>query len=298
LTSQTQWVAVDWGTSNVRVWGVAGDGATTFTATSDKGMSRIGREDYPLVLAELIAGRADDHAETLICGMAGARQGWMEAAYVDVPANLNALARHAVSPADGIRILPGVRQRERGHEDVMRGEETQLLGLLALQPGFEGVAILPGTHSKWAELRGGQITRFVTAMTGELYEVIAEHTVLRHALDGERVGPATEDGIDTGLNAGLARPERLTELLFRVRAAALVSERSADWCWGYLSGLLVGAEVAGHRDWMGAVPVPIVGSPRLGRLYAAALAKLDIPSHFVDAADATIAGLMRARAQT
>jgi 2-dehydro-3-deoxygalactonokinase len=297
LLSETKWIAVDWGTSNVRAWGVGADGAATFTASSDKGMGRIGREDYPLVLAELIAGRAGEGTETLICGMAGARQGWMEAAYVDAPASLDALAENSVSPMAGVRILPGIRRPQPGHEDVMRGEETQLLGLLELQPGFEGVAILPGTHSKWAELCDGSVTRFATAMTGELYEVLAEHTVLRHALGGERIGPATEDGVDAGLSAGLANPERLTELLFRIRAAALVADRSADWCWGYLSGLLVGAEVAGHRDWLGATPVPIIGSPRLGSLYGAALSRVGIASYAIDAADAAIAGLKRARAQ-
>src|SRR5690606_7535188 len=133
---------------------------------------------------------------------------------------------------------------------VMRGEETQLLGLLTLRPGFEGTVIMPGTHSKWVRIAGDRIEQFSTAMTGELYDVLGTHSVLRHSLNGERTGPATEDGVAEGLTAGLERPGEVTALLFRARAAALLSARGPDWCSGYLSGLLVGAEIGGRRDWL------------------------------------------------
>ena len=184
MNSNTEWVAVDWGTSNVRAWGIAADGSHSFCAQSDRGMGKISRADYPAVLAELIGDNAPAGTDTVICGMAGARQGWLEAPYLDTPADLSRLAAGAVHPegtAFAARILPGVCQRTAGHEDVMRGEETQLLGLLALRPGFDGTAILPGTHSKWVEIRGGRIVRFSTAMTGELYEVLSQHSVLRHS---------------------------------------------------------------------------------------------------------------------
>jgi 2-dehydro-3-deoxygalactonokinase len=300
LASETQWVAIDWGTSNVRAWGIAGDGSQTFAAASDKGMGKIGRADYPVVLADLLGDRFSG-GDIVICGMAGARQGWLEAPYLDTPADLNRLGAAAVRPQDedprfAPRILPGICQRQSGREDVMRGEETQLLGLLALQPGFEGTAILPGTHSKWVEIRGGQVVRFSSAMTGEIYEVLSEHSVLRHSLGGERMGPNTEAGISEGLDAGLANPELFTALAFRTRSAALLSNKGADWCSGYLSGLLVGTEIGGHRSWLEGV-VPLIGSPRFGRLYGAALAKLDIRSLAIDAAEATIAGLKLARTQ-
>jgi 2-dehydro-3-deoxygalactonokinase len=196
-----------------------------------------------------------------------------------------------------VRILPGVCQRTEGQEDVMRGEETQLLGLLALQPDFEGTAILPGTHSKWVEIRAGKIVRFSSAMTGEIYEVLSEHSVLRHSFNGERMGPHTEVGIEEGMTAGLAQPELFTSLAFRTRAAALLAGKGPDWCSGYLSGLLVGTEIGGHRNWLGGGTVPLVGSARFGRLYGAGLARLGIASTAIDAADATIAGLMEARSQ-
>lgn len=300
-----QWVAVDWGTSNVRAWGIGADGQIAWSLASDRGMGRLSPTDYPEVLAELLAPVATEpsrRVEVLICGMAGARQGWREAPYLEAPAALGGLLAAAVRPDAGgpaldVRILPGICQRRPGGEDVMRGEETQLLGLLALRPGFSGSVCMPGTHSKWVRIEDGRIVAFETAMTGELYEVISTHSVVRHALAGDRDGPATEDGIDAGLAAGLAEPELLGTLLFRTRAASLLSGRGPDWCSGYLSGLLVGAEVAGHRQWFGKSPLPLLGSARLCRLYGAAMARAGGKTEAIDATEATVAGLLAARSQ-
>jgi 2-dehydro-3-deoxygalactonokinase len=300
--AEAEWVAVDWGTSNVRAWGIAADGSQTFAIESDRGMGKIGRSDYPVVLDELIGERIEGGVDVIVCGMAGAKQGWTEAAYFETPADLHQLLSRAVSPEGAgskyrVRILPGICQRQRGFEDVMRGEETQLLGLLARQPSFEGVVILPGTHSKWVEIRAGRVVRFSSAMTGELYEVLSQHSVLRHSFAGDINGVETESGIADGLEVGLAHPELLSALIFRTRAAALLAGKGADWCSGYLSGLLVGAEIGGHRDWLGDTAVPLIGSARFGRLYGAALAKIGVKGVAVDAAEATIAGLKGARAQ-
>jgi 2-dehydro-3-deoxygalactonokinase len=289
----------------VRAWGIATDGSHTFATSSDKGMGKIARADYPGVLDQLIGAETADMPGTVdvvVCGMAGARQGWLEAPYLDAPANLNGLSKGAVRPGGADkrfapRILPGVCQRQAGHEDVMRGEETQLLGLLALQSGFEGTAILPGTHSKWVEIRDGRIIRFSSAMTGEFYEVLSQHSVLRHSFVGETLGPETENGVSEGLDAGLAHPELLSALAFRTRAAALLSGKAPDWCSGYLSGLLVGAEIGGHRDWLTGGVVPLIGSARFQRMYGAALRRVGVDSVAVDASDATIAGLKTARTQ-
>lgn len=300
MAGGTDWVAVDWGTSNVRAWGIDREGRQTFAASSDKGMSRIGRDDYPAVLDQLLGAEVAGPVEVLICGMAGARQGWREAPYLDTPTALAGLARGAVRPegADSrydIRILPGICQRGAGHEDVMRGEETQLLGFLAGRPGFEGAVILPGTHSKWAEIRDGRLLRFSTAMTGELYEVLSQHSVLRHAFNGAVAATETEQGIAEGVAAGVERPDLLPSTLFRVRAAALVADKGPGWCAGYLSGLLVGTEIGGHRDWLAGGPVPLIGSARFGQLYAAALAAIGLTGEPIDATDITLAGLREAR---
>lgn len=298
------WIAVDWGTSNLRAWGIDAAGEIAFSRSSDQGMGKLTPDAYPGVLKTLLGDAIDIAAPTdvLICGMAGARQGWLEAPYLDAPADLSRLAAAGVSPEvpdSGLQatILPGVCLRTAGSEDVMRGEETQLLGLSTLAGGFDGLVVMPGTHSKWALLQGGRLTRFSTAMTGELFEVLATHSVLRHSLQGERDGEENGAGFDAGLAQGLDSPERLTATLFKVRAGALLSGRSSAFCAGFLSGLLIGAEIGGQRDWLGGAEVPLVGSPKLCALYARGFAALGAKSRLVDATDATLSGLKAARAQ-
>jgi 2-dehydro-3-deoxygalactonokinase len=300
LTEQAEWIAVDWGTSNLRIWGMGADDAPVFAAESDRGMGKLAPDAFAPALLELAAphlGADPKPLDMLICGMAGARQGWAEAPYVDTPAELATLLGRGVEVRAGSlrgRILPGVAQRKAGAEDVMRGEETQLLGLLRLRAGFEGVAILPGTHSKWVVIEAGRIVRFQSAMTGELYEILSKHSVLRHSFAGEIDGVETEAGISAGLDVGIAEPHLLTSLLFRTRAAALLSGKGADWCSGFLSGLLVGAEVAGHTAWLAGSEVPLIGSARLCRLYGAALRRVGAGSTAIEATDATLAGLVAA----
>lgn len=299
------WIAADWGTSNLRLWGVDALGETLFALTSEKGMGRIGPADYPDVLAGLLAGHlpADGRRVPLIvCGMAGAREGWREAPYLPLPARLEALGANAarpLMPGDGIEayILPGLSATEAGHEDVMRGEETQLLGLLAMEPGFEGPVCLPGTHSKWAMIENSTVTRFETAMTGELFDLLSTRSVLRHALAGANADLPDDDGYKQGFDAGLTSPERLDAMLFRTRAAMLVSGHSPEWCRAYLSGLLVGTEIAAFRSWRGDAPIALVGSERLCSLYARALDRDGAKARIVDATAATRAGLAAARLQ-
>lgn len=302
MTESIDWIAVDWGTTNLRVWGMAGT-TPVLARSSDRGMARLTAADYPAALAESL-GRAlpGTPVEVLICGMAGARQGWREAPYLETPADLGTLRDGAVIPPMPTetlhpRILPGICQREAGTEDVMRGEETQLLGLLDLRPQFSGTVIMPGTHSKWARLVGRRIECFTTAMTGEIYEALSTHTVLRHSLAGDLTGPDRDAGVEAGLTAGLESPQLLTSQLFKARSAALLSQRGPDWCAGYLSGLLIGAEVGGHRDWLDSGSVPLIGSPGLCRIYGEALRRLGVASESIDATEAVLAGLVAARQQ-
>ena len=299
------WIAADWGTSNLRLWGFAPDGSDLFALSSDQGMSKLSPSDYAGVLDALLGEHLPADAPPvpmLICGMAGARQGWAEAPYLPLPARLDALGRGAVRPdITDTRllpaILPGLCVTTPGQEDVMRGEETQLLGLLALQPDFEGIACLPGTHSKWVEIENGTVTRFDTAMTGELYGVLSAHSVLRHTVAGDDGAPPSEEGLAHGLVEGLSRPDRLSASLFRTRAAALLSDRPPDWCRGYLSGLLIGAEIAAHRSWRGSRPIALIGAHKLCDLYAEALTEDGAKSVIVDGTAAVRAGLDAARHQ-
>lgn len=302
MTDIIDWVAVDWGTSNLRAWGIAADGSVALERSSAKGMGKLTREEFPGALTELLEGvRAarGGPLDVLICGMAGARQGWLEAPYLEAPADLRGLRNAAVHPqmADGRiapAILPGVCQKA-GADNVMRGEETQLLGLAALNPGFSGIVCMPGTHSKWAQLAGTRIERFSTAMTGELFEVLRTHSVLRHSLNGDLDGPGRAEGFAAGASAGLQHPEQLLGTLFQVRAASLLSGRQPDWCAGYLSGLLIGTEIGSNRHLIGEQPVPLIGAPALCALYAQVLAMIGASGAPQDATQIVLAGLKAAR---
>ena len=302
MTEIVDWVAVDWGTSNLRAWGIAPDGAVAFEKTSPKGMGKLTREEFPAALTELLEGVAPVRGgalDVLICGMAGARQGWLEAPYLEAPTDLRGLLDGAVHPSmpDGRiapAILPGVCQKA-GADNVMRGEETQLLGLAALNPGFSGVVCMPGTHSKWAQLSGTRIEHFSTAMTGEMFEVLRTHSVLRHSFNGDLDGPGRAEGFATGATAGLAHPEQLLGTLFQVRAGSLLSARQPDWCAGYLSGLLIGTEIGSNRHLIGDRAVPLIGSPALCALYAQVLSMIGARGEPQDATQIVLAGLKAAR---
>lgn len=300
MASTNAWVAVDWGTSNLRAWAVDAAGNSIGATSSEKGMGKLTRPEYPAVLGKVLSDLDQSgDVEVMICGMAGARQGWIEAPYLEAPTDLRDLAKGAVHPDAGdvaasVSILPGVCQRQGG-EDVMRGEETQLLGLAATHEGYSGLVCMPGTHSKWALLDGTNIRRFNTAMTGEMFEILKTHSVLRHSLGGELDGQNRAEGFAAGAADGLEKPQALLGQLFGVRASALLSDRGPDWCAGYLSGLLIGTEIAAQRPEIGNEAVPLIGSTGLCKLYAQVLEMAGCRGELVDAASVVLAGLTAAR---
>jgi 2-dehydro-3-deoxygalactonokinase len=293
------WIAVDWGTSNLRAWAMARDGAVLATGESADGMGTLTPERYEPALLRIIGGwldglPGDRRLPVVICGMAGARQGWVEAPYAPapcaaVPANP---ARPAVADARiDVMILPGVKQAQP--PDVIRGEETQVAGLLARHPGFEGVALLPGTHSKWVHVQADEIVSFATFMTGEMFALLSRQSVLRHTV----LGTGADDGaFVAAVDAALTDPARAWARLFGLRAEALIANLSADTARARLSGTLIGLELAGARAWWLGMRVALVGSGELGRLYALALGHVGITPERCDTTDLTLAGLTRAHA--
>ncbi len=305
MSNALDWVAVDWGTSNFRAWGIAANGAVLFEHDSPKGMGKLTREEFAPALLEVLGPAAEarnGELQVLICGMAGAKQGWLEAPYLEAPVDLRGLLADAVRPSMpkaniAPAILPGVCQKA-GDENVMRGEETQLLGLAALNPSFNGLVCMPGTHSKWALLSETRIEHFSTAMTGEMFEVLRTHSVLRHSLAGDFDGPARAEGFAAGAADGLEHPDRLLGTLFRVRASSLLSGRQPAWCAGYLSGLLIGTEIGSNRHLLGGEPVPLIGSATLSSLYQEVLAMIGVQGTPQDAKETVLAGLKAARGFT
>ena len=301
--AEVDWIAVDWGTSNLRAWAMTEAGAVLAARESDRGMGRIGPADYPAVLAEITKGwtARSGPIPVLVCGMAGARQGWCEAPYLPVPTP--PLGPGAVAPADmpegdSVRILPGLRQA--APEDVMRGEETQIAGALRIEPGFAGTICLPGTHCKWASVDdSGRVTDFQTFLTGELFELLGTRSVLRHGLAEAGADPATFEAAFAGaVAAALADPAQVPAALFGIRAAGLLSGLAPDAAAGRLSGLLIGAELAACRPRWSGRPVILIGAGRLCDLYAAALALAGAPAPGrLHATEATLAGLRAAHAE-
>lgn len=266
--------AIDWGTTNLRVWLLDAAGAVLGERASGEGMRACLPDRFgPVMESHLEALGAAADLPVIVAGMAGARGGWREAPYLTAPVGLDALHEGAVvvpHPARDVRILPGICQRLPGREDVMRGEETQLAGAVA--GGLsDGLVCLPGTHSKWAAIEAGRLAAFTTFMTGELFAAVAGHTILKDTLGEGTVdpaGPAFRGGVADMLAGGAA----LTGALFSLRAAGLLLGPAAPDPRARLSGLLIGAEIAAARAAHGTEgEVGLVATGLQADLYAAAL---------------------------
>ena len=295
-TPQPAYVAVDWGTSSFRLWLVGTDGRVLAERRSGEGMTTAARTGFAEVLAShLAAVAAPAGLPVLICGMAGAKQGWIEAGYLDTPAALSDIPAAAVRipgiEAD-IRILPGLAQRDAMAPDVMRGEETQLLGAAGELGSGDHLVCMPGTHSKWVRLSGGRVAGFSTFMTGELFEAIAKNTILSHAI----ADAGAISGDNAAFRAAVARmvekPALATSQLFSVRAGSLIAGLSPDDAKARLSGTLIGLEIAGALSLVAdGTPVALVVSGGLGALYREALAAAGLSPTVIDADTAVRNGL-------
>ena len=284
-------VLADWGTSNLRAWAVDGAGGVCASWRSSQGMARLAPNAFAPAFERCLAEmRTPEDTPALICGMAGAAQGWIEAPYVFIPGGFDELAANAVAvPGQGrdIRILPGMAQRDDGAPDVMRGEETILHGLVCLGMR-DAMSCLPGTHAKWARIENGGLAAFRTMMTGELFELIATQSILRHNID---VDDWSDEVFAEAVALAHARPASALEHLFALRAGPLVhGEDKARGAASRLSGLLIGAEIAtgleGHDG-----PLCLVASSGLASRYETALAGLGIAFQTFDAEDAVMTGL-------
>lgn len=297
-------VVVDWGTTSFRGWLMTAEGEALAASRGGEGMlhcagAGAGGSGFSAVLRSHLARLgAPEGVPVLICGMAGARQGWAEAPYMKTPTRLDALHEGAirVDAAAGIgdiRILPGLAQARTDRPDVMRGEETQLLGVT--EPGFTGLVCIPGTHSKWVRIDAGRVVEFSTYMTGELFSVISQHSLLAHAVEAAGPAPVDSGPFGEGLAMALAAPSALTASLFRLRAAQLLGFEPRSEGAARLSGLLIGTELADATRQHGAMQsVRLIAAGPLGRLYEAALARQGLDMTMVDAEQASRRGLVKA----
>ncbi len=291
-----RFIVADWGTTRFRGYLVEGE-TILDRVSSDEGVSALKSGEHRDVFLRQ-CGRwleAEPDAPVLLVGMVGSREGWVVAPYATCPADAAEIARSMI-PVDlgggrQAHIVPGLTcEPAPGAADVMRGEETLVLGAGVA----DGVVCLPGTHPKWIEMRGGEIARFATYMTGEMYALLREHSMIGR--------PATEPGDPAGFERGLEAAQRnegdqrvgLLHLLFAARAAVVSGRMDPSLLGPYLSGLLTGDEIAGAlAQFPGTSSVMIVADSPRADLYVDALGRRGITTKVRAPQEALIAGLAR-----
>ena len=284
------WIAVDWGTSNLRAFAMGADGRVLAEASSEDGMGKLTRDGFEPALLQLIGGWLGHGALVVACGMVGSRQGWCEAPYRAVPCTpvdrAGLVQAPTTDPRLRVLIAPGLKQASPA--DVMRGEETQIAGALRLMPGYDGVLCLPGTHSKWVHVSAGEVVSFQTFMTGEMFALISEASVLRHGMQGDGWEDAA---FDSAVSDALSKPEKLGARLFSLRAEGLIAGLSPQAARARLSGLLIGTELAAAKPYWLGQRVTLIGAEKLSAAYARALASQGVEAARLNATDCTLAGL-------
>ena len=273
-------IAIDWGTTSARAYALDHRGGVVAQKSAPLGVQRIADGRFADALTSLCAGIGSEKLPMIACGMIGSRQGWVEAPYCNCPADFSAIAM-SLTRVQGTRlaIVPGLMCRDvDGVPDVMRGEETQVLGILSEQRAERSVVVLPGTHSKWVIAGASGIERFATFMTGELYAILREHSILgRLAAEG-----GDDTALDEGVRRSLGNNAALSHDLFSARTLVLAGELAEQGVSDYLSGLLLGAEIASALRWLersgfkDKLELTVVGEDSLVARYRRALALAEI----------------------
>ncbi len=274
--AQTQLIGVDWGLTHLRAYRIGQDGRIFEQRESSQGVLAIESRGFAAALHQLIGDWLIEHAESplYLCGMIGSRNGWYEAAYSRCPTAIDQVAASALVVDIGDRkaiLVGGVSfTGAAGTFDVIRGEETQLFGV-STATGTQCI-VTPGTHSKWVFVRDGSVEHFRTYMTGELYAVLRQHSSLGLWMRNTQPEAAAEDersfveGVQTSL-----QDLDLLHSLFTVRTRALLKDRPAAAHAAYLSGILIGNEVAQGLRQTGARTLTLIASTQLESLYRTAL---------------------------
>ncbi len=290
-------IAIDWGSSNCRAYKVNGEGQIVSQLSSPKGVAQISREEIPMVLGEIVR-RWPDEADTIYaCGMIGSTVGWESVPYISCPVLPTQFAETLPILDIGgtkINVSPGLQcESIFGQPDVMRGEEIQYLGFLYGKKDVSnvtGIVCMPGTHSKWLVVENSCAKHFSTVMTGDIFAAMSQNGLLKTHLSGQAVVcSAFFEGVDYAMKGGA-----LGRQLFSVRSRVVLEELSESDATSYASGILIGGEIndalSTYRQWLGHVPITLIGSLDLCELYRAAIEHSGYESTILDAGQACIDG--------
>ena len=237
-------IGLDWGTTSCRAYLVGADGAVLDRVADGAGILKVENGAFGAALDTMV-GRWDAALPVLLSGMIGSRQGWVEAPYARCPAGADGVVKALATVDHGrrtISLVPGLSTENDAMPDVMRGEETQIFGALALSGQTDGLFLLPGTHSKWAYATGGRIASFRTFMTGEVFGALKDHTILGRLMNEGSDAEGFARGVREGAAVGSAGA--LLNRMFATRTYGLMDKLSGAALSDYLSGLLIGAEIA------------------------------------------------------
>jgi len=269
--SKPRLIGIDWGTSSLRAFLIGADGGVLDIVSSAQGIMRVEGHDFDAVFQRLVRPLLNDGVLPIIAsGMITSRNGWRETPYIGVPSGAEELAQKLVAhqSSSGIKLwfVTGVTTEHDGAPDVMRGEETQIVGSISAGMG-DGLYIMPGTHSKWVTVVKGRIKTFATYMTGELFGVLKLHSILGQLMTE---GPFSEEGFNLGVGAALSGPSDVLHRLFNVRTLPLFGRLGPEMIADYLSGLLICTEIRAAARLVNTAPT-IVGRGDLSDRYARAL---------------------------
>jgi 2-dehydro-3-deoxygalactonokinase len=289
----TRLIAIDWGTSSLRGALLDPSGKVIEERSDARGILTVPAGGFPAVFESLFGDwmRLED-TRCLISGMAGSKQGWVEAPYCACPAGRVEVGRKIIRidavPGARIAIVPGLSDEHDGVPDVMRGEEVQIFGAMALTGASDGLFVLPGTHNKWARVEAGRVTGFRTFMTGEFYALLSQHSILARTLDA--AAPLDEAAFLQGVERA-GNGEGLLHNAFGARTLALFEQMPAGRLASYLSGVLIGEELRAQSLSAQAGNIVLIGAPALTLRYALAIDKVFGREARILGAEATWAGL-------
>ncbi len=296
--SNEELIAIDWGTTNRRAYLMSNGGAVLDQRQDNLGILGVEEGLFGEVFLSFIGDwldRSNIDIPVLMSGMIGSRQGWVEANYVLCPASLSNLASGiiAVPGRKNTWIIPGIcLDPNGGRRDVMRGEEVQVFGSLSLVGLNNSMLCLPGTHSKWVNVRDNQLLDFATAMTGEVYDLMCRHSILGTLINenSPHCSAAFANGVHFALKSG-----GLLNHMFSLRAEGLFGHISDMEQESFLSGLLISHEINGmvEKGFSNKGEIVLVGTKLLTQIYSEALSLRGISSRIVDGEQAAIRGLCK-----